>query len=104
MVPDPDAFEQAGELVAERIPLDAVEVEHRSMGREAGPDCRDRVTCRPIDELYQCAPVRLISQGWCTRLCTCHDQAIDVVCPKLADVLVMLPDVGTASPSTLDSS
>src|SRR5579863_1334171 len=94
------AVEHPGELLAECVPAYAVDVKDGSVRREARPDRRNGVVFGPIDKFRQTGPVRLILKSGRSRLGPRHNQAIEMACPQLTDVFVVLADMRPAGVRT----
>ncbi len=87
------AVEHAGQFGGEALPGDAVGVEHDGMGGETGPDRRDGIVTRPIDEVADRIPVRLVFQIGGDRFGAGNDQAIERRAPEFGQIAVTAGEV-----------
>src|SRR5882672_9986127 len=89
------AFEHAEPLLIESLAADAVEMEDGGMGGETRPDARGGILLRPIQDLDERSPIRLVRQRRRTRLRPGHDEAIETAAAEVIDAAVaaaqMLP-------------
>ena len=82
------AIEHAEQFLFERLAFDAVGVENGRMRRETRPDGRGGMFSRPVDELGQCRPIRLVLQLCGPRLSAGHDQPVEARVPELGNIAV----------------
>ena len=83
------AVVDSGTFGIEPLPLDAVEMQHRGMGGKARPDRRARVGFRPVDDVGEILPERLLGQRRGVRLGAGHDQSIDLQPAEIGDIGVL---------------
>ncbi len=74
----------------ETPPIDAVEMQDRGVRGKARPDGRARVVFRPVDDVDEVLPERLLLQRCGVRLGAGHDQPVDVEAGKVGDVGILL--------------
>ena len=82
-------IENARKLLAERHALDAVEMQHRGMRREAREDRRTSIYRRPIDDSRETGPIGLVRERGGLRLAAGDDEPIELFVPERADIAVM---------------
>src|SRR6478672_4139032 len=80
-------------LFAESCPLDTVQVQHRGVCRETGPDSWRRRLVRPVHQARERWPVNLFGKRLGARLSAGHDESVELAGPELLDWLVVLCDV-----------
>src|SRR5215471_2833684 len=76
------------ELFTEPAPVNAIDVKHSGMCRQARPNCRNRMVFRPIDEGCQGCPIRFIRERRGARLRPSYDQSIYASRPNLTNVFI----------------
>src|SRR6185312_11382887 len=94
MLPRAGAGEHAVQLRFVPLPPNTVEIQHRGVRGETGPDRRGRVLGRPADESRERIPVHLVRDHVGTRFGARDDQPIEAAGPQALDGLVVLGDVG----------
>src|ERR1700685_363371 len=62
------ALEYSGELFRKFLPFDTVQVVHGAMRGKTRPERRGGIVLRPIDELRQRMPIRLVGEHRRARL------------------------------------
>ncbi len=92
MVADLGAVEDTRAFCVEPLPLDAVEMQDRGMGGKARPDRRTRIGFRPVDDLGEVLPERLLGKGCGVRLGAGDDQPVDLQVIEIGDVGVLPVD------------
>src|SRR5579862_372559 len=82
------AIEYTRALFRQQFSFDAINAQHCGMRCQARPNSRGGMVVRPVDDLAQCLPVRLVLEVCRTGLGASDDQAVEVGTPQLADVAV----------------
>src|SRR4030081_1087900 len=77
VIGNPLEFIQSRKLRRQPLALDVIEMQHRCMGRKAGPHRRNSVVIRPINQPDEAPPIRLVAQVRSDRLATGDDQRVD---------------------------
>ena len=96
VVRDPRVLEDAEALVAELTSVDAIHVEKGGVRGEAGPDGRMGVVLGPLQDPYQALPVWLVLQVRRLRLCSGHDEAVEMAVPQIIDAGIGAPHMASA--------
>src|SRR5436305_9298380 len=77
MIRYPLEFEDTCKLARQLFALDPVEMQHRGVRGEAGPDRRDRVVLRPVDQSCETWIIRLIGETRSHGFTAGDDQRVD---------------------------
>src|ERR1700678_348459 len=93
VIAGPARFENTKTLVAERLACDAIAVEHAGMRGQARQNGGGSIALRPVKDLGQRMPVRLLAQIRLLRLRAGDDYRIHAAAPKIFDAGVKVIEV-----------